>query len=430
MPSRRDAGVPVRERALRGAALAALVVMAARILLAPVSVTEVMRASTTDLHPALVRATYRTVPAIELDAARTLTPMERDWLRALSRAETTVRWRPSRSLATLAVQAERSVEPGGGLAITMLAPRAMPIVVGDDDGIIDSLRTGDGALSIAATVTGALHVRTDDVAADVPRRDSLPIRSVVIIGQATWETKFIAAALEESGWPVVVSMRVAPGVVVGPGATIPLDTTHVSAVVVLDSVATRAADVARYVRSGGGAILAMGAVLSPAIASLAGVSPAQRLRGELGALTSSDPVNGLAATTFTIRDSRSSVLDRRGSAPIVVARRSGAGRVLALGVEDTWRWRMAGASGSVEAHRRWWSRTVASVAYAPLTIATEDGGLDAAPTAAMYAALGAPASFVTSPSALPKIVVDWLLVAVILIGLMGEWASRRLRGAR
>jgi hypothetical protein len=100
-----------------------------------------------------------------------------------------------------------------------------------------------------------------------------------------------------------------------------------------------------------------------------------------------------------------------------------------VGYDESWRWRMAGGPGSEAAHREWWTRAVGSVAYAPVRAVLRTATGDAAPLARLIddmgpAAAAPPASrSATSPDAR-------VLLAAILLLLVAEWASRRLRGAR
>jgi hypothetical protein len=136
------------------------------------------------------------------------------------------------------------------------------------------------------------------------------------------------------------------------------------------------------------------------------------------------------------------VLERRANAisgPVMVAaRRVGIGRVAQIAYDESWRWRMEGAAGALEAHRGWWSSMVASVAHAspatgdslPQAAAASESTADAAPLAHLYDALGepTPAPPAGAPAHLPRD-TRWFL-PVILLALLLEWSSRRLRGAR
>jgi hypothetical protein len=107
--------------------------------------------------------------------------------------------------------------------------------------------------------------------------------------------------------------------------------------------------------------------------------------------------------------------------------------VLQSGYDETWRWRMAGGDGAAAAHREWWSRLVAAVAYAPLVSRSSVNDLvtDEMPYASLIDALGPPTPLDarltrrTDPMAL-----DRLLFALVVVSLLAEWTSRRFRGAR
>jgi hypothetical protein len=123
-------------------------------------------------------------------------------------------------------------------------------------------------------------------------------------------------------------------------------------------------------------------------------------------------------------------LDRRADGVVLAARRVGAGRVLQVGYDDSWRWRMAGAQGSERAHREWWSRLVASVAYVPASPPRSSSDVEsAAPLARMVDRLG-PAQAMRDTGADRPPIDHRLLLAMILILLIVEWGSRRLRGLR
>jgi hypothetical protein len=93
---------------------------------------------------------------------------------------------------------------------------------------------------------------------------------------------------------------------------------------------------------------------------------------------------------------------------------------------------MSGGDASVDDHRAWWTRAVASVAYAPaIAPGNSVDSLDAAPVANLVASLGA-ATEASGPglaSAATSISLWWLFAALTLC-LLAEWASRRLRGMK
>src|SRR6185437_16402071 len=109
------------------------------------------------------------------------------------------------------------------------------------------------------------------------------------------------------------------------------------------------------------------------------------------------------------------IVQRRGPGIAIAARRVGAGRVLQVGYDETWRWRMAGGPGSAAQHRAWWAGIVSAIAYAP-------SASDSAPTASQF--LAAPRAEVTQalgePRASPLTMRGrwpdprWLLAAIFL----------------
>ena len=376
MPSPTSDTPPAHERLLRALGVLATVALGARLALTWTRVPAPVRVATTGLATTLAGATRIKAPSMHLEAARGLTPDERDWLRALNRTGTRVTWQASQPIPALAVQAEPVIAPGGRYALTVIASPEAAVAIHDNLGLLDSLGVGKrGVLTLVTSIDGGLRVGTASAMAVVAAPDTAVLRAVLVVGSAGWESKYVVAALEESGWPVEARLAVAPNVYIGAGRPSLLDTSRIAAVVILDSLALRTADVARYLSSGGGVVLAAGGAAYAELDSLAGAIPTERLRGELGALASSTPQRGLSAIAFRVRDGQSTVLDRRGGSAVAVARRVGSGRVLALGVDETWRWRMQGADGSVEAHRAWWSSAVARVAYAPLPNVNAANGL-------------------------------------------------------
>ena len=124
-------------------------------------------------------------------------------------------------------------------------------------------------------------------------------------------------------------------------------------------------------------------------------------------------------------------LEKRAGAVAIAARRIGAGRALQLGYEDTWRWRMGGGEGAVRDHRLWWTGLVSSVAYAPrISGATSTTPTDEAPMVGLVAAIGprTPAEAISNLYRQQSQWMPWLFV-LLALGLIGEVASRRVRGA-
>ena len=254
-----------------------------------------------------------------------------------------------------------------------------------------------------------------------------------MIGDAGWESKFVVAALEEEGWKVEAFIRVAPGVDITQGATAVIDTSRYSAVVALDGAAAPYANrIVEFVQTGGGALLA------PPAASINAMLPLRA--GSVGRPASGSrpsQANGsvslatLAVVPIASLRNDAILLEQRAGAVTIAARRIGAGRTIQLGYEDTWRWRMAGGESAVRDHRIWWTELVSGVAYAPpvsrLRVTT---GRDQAPRLGLVAAIGpnAPRGAIPNRSTTGSDWIAWVFV-LLALGLTGEVASRRLRGA-
>lgn len=363
----------------------------------------------------------------------------RDWLRALRGAGSVVSW-SAPELHALALAVEPRADPTAPVRLLAAAPAGSEVAFADGAGSLgQSEARGGGASVVVGAVAGVARATVGGVAAYAAVPAPLELRPVLVIGQAGWESGFVTSALEERGWRVVARLAVAPGVQVTQGTVRAIDTASFSAVVALDSTASsQASAIARYVRSGGGLVLGTEAAAIPALASLAPGRLAAAERADASLLASGEPRRGLPLHPVTARGD-AIALERRGPSIAVAARRVGAGRVVLLGYEETWRWRMAGAEGAPEAHRAWWSGLVAAAAYAPRrepsdTLRPPPGrALDDAPVARLIAALGPPVVDVqdvtSAGSPGERGAPPWIfpLVAVLLLA---EWALRRLRGAR
>jgi hypothetical protein len=91
---------------------------------------------------------------------------------------------------------------------------------------------------------------------------------------------------------------------------------------------------------------------------------------------------------------------------------------------------MGGADESPEQHRAWWTRMVASVAYAPHYARPGAVESDAAPVAQLFDALGGPSRMPGQSLANAAGSISlWMLFVILSLSLLAEWASRRLRGS-
>jgi len=313
------------------------------------------------------------------------------------------------------------------MRVNVAAPANSRVTLADAAGAIDSARVADmGARLIVPLSIDTLSVRVNQQRLAVARPAEPMLRPILVVGQAGWEAKFVASALEERGWRVLTRFAVAPEVDVRAGEQPQIDTAHLSAIVAIDSsVVALGASIQRFVEQGGGLVLAGNAASARNVSALAAGTVGSRIRRNVAA---NDTI-GLGTTGYypvaSVREDAVAI-DRRSSGIAVAARRVGAGRVLQIGYDDSWRWRMAGAAGSEAAHREWWSRVLSSVAYAPGADAHDVKTFDA-PLASVFGRLGPPRP---SPIASRGNVDPRLLLAFILLLLLVEWTSRRLRGLR
>ena len=369
---------------------------------------------------------------------------KRDSLAAVAAAGTVITW--SGDIAPVAAMTEPVREPTGGAWRVSVVSRA-GTAISDGLGALDSLSAGGGTITTAG-VRGALDVRDGVTVANTSDVDAATVGRVLVLARAGWEAKFVIAALEEQGWDVDARLRVGDGVYVtqgGSASTVPAPSiARHAAVVVLDTAVGRdAAGIMRFVRSGGGLVMAGEGVGAPSLAAVVPARSARALPAESPAFEGDEPTHALALHALGGIRPDAVVLERRDADVAAAARRVGAGRVVQMGYAETWRWRMQGEGASVSEHRDYWSRLVGSVAAvrleergvkaAPGNIAALDSAAssNAAPLASTVHALGAPLAAPPDEETgrgrrdpLPA----WL-GPLILALLVAEWASRRTRGA-
>jgi hypothetical protein len=419
------------ELVLRGIALMALVALLWRALRpTPTAETEVARGNIvaslerwTASPPGAMHVVFESVPG----------EANRAWFRALVRAGTPGRWSSPRPITPAAVTAEPASEPYGATRVRLASGAGEAVAIGDAAGLIDSLPQGGSTELELAAISGSVRAASATFSATTASRDSIALKPVLVVGTAGWESKFTIAALEERGWKVSSRVRVAPRVEVTQGTLGAIDTARYSAVIALDSsAASSAGEITRYVRSGGGVVLVGATARSDAFAAIAPGSVGKRIAGVAGAVASADPKTGLGAFPVATMRGDAVPLEARNQSVLVAARRVGLGRVIQIGYDETWRWRMAGGDEAATAHREWWSRLIAAVAYAPVVRRESAGDVmtDEAPLASLIDALGPPVP-VTSNLTPPRdeTRITRLLFAVAIAALLLEWSSRRLRGA-
>ena len=363
------------------------------------------------------------------------------WLAALRGAGIGVSWSGAVGGAgALALETFRSPDPAGGIVLLAATPRPASIL-SDGLGPIDTISVVRApAVVRLASVEGDVTLRSGAQPARAGVAPPAAPRRVFVAGAAGWEAKFAIAALEESGWTVDARLFVRPDMdVTQGGATrVRLDTSRYAAVVLMDSAAAETMPVAEFVRAGGGVVLAGDANRARRIAALVGWRGGTRESAPLGTLPGDTAWRGLSRFVLdSIPERRAVTLEERDGKAIVVARRHYAGRVMGIGYDQTWRWRMAGGDNSAAEHRAWWSRAVAGVtATADITTETTtemttSARTGAAPLASLYDVLGPPSELRRGlVASFPAALFSNLLGALCLTALLAEWMLRRSRGAR
>jgi len=420
------------ELAARAGAIAMLAWMLARSAAPRDTATVQERTDSHALSAALASWTLAPEPtAVHVTAAFAPAEREREWLRALAHAGVRVSWSGD-SLPATAIEVAARNDPAGGVRAYVAAPAGGRAMLSDAVGLLDTLGIAPGTNALVLPVSvGALDVLVGHQHARAAAPDSLLPRQVVVLGRAGWEGKYVMAALEERGWKVSSRLRVAPNVFVTQGTPLALDTAHASVVIALDSsTASYASAISAFERSGGGVVLAGDAPLASGLRALAPGRTGPRIAAASLSFASTTPRRALGFFPIVSLASDAVPLESRDGRVIVAARRAGAGRVVQLGYDETWRWRLAGSGDAPTAHRDYWSTVVSAAAYRAATpVASESQTGDATPLASLYADLGAP----TPPTAATLHVTPglrWWMFAALALLLLAEWASRRLRGAR
>jgi hypothetical protein len=431
MPSRAEMRVRF-EQTLRGIVIGALAVMLWRSL-SPESKSGGQRLSARGVSGALAKwsAAAKAPSGIHVRLDSVPSPLERSWLSALAGAGSSVTW--SGDLPPLMIDAQPVASPAGGTKVLVAAPSGSSVEVSDDIGVIDTVHAQNAGAALALTsIAGQLTARVKGSVASTVQRDSVALHKVLVIGEAGWESKFVAAALEEEGWKVDAFIRVAPGVDVAQGSAAVIDTSRYSAVVAIDgAVLPYANRIVEFAQSGGGVVLAARAASLDAMAAIRS-GTVGRSTSEARAIQSGGSVSlaTLALAPITSLRSDAVPLERRAGAVAIAARRIGAGRAIQLGYEDTWKWRMGGDEHAVRDHRVWWRWLVSSVAYGPRVLHAKGSTLtDGAPLLHLVSAIGPSATIAMMiPRGRSPERSDWLFVLVAL-GFIGEITMRRLNGA-
>jgi len=183
------------------------------------------------------------------------------------------------------------------------------------------------------------------------------IRILALAGAPTWETRFVLRALEEWGAEVVVRQELGRGVVSGPD---PFPSTPEGFqpyhVVLLLSGAVLPPEsgegLRRWVGEWGGGLLRMaGGDAGP----LDGAGLSWNLPAELAPL----PPLPVAVSGVPLSEGPGRWVALRRSAggdPLLILEGEGAGRIVTVGLRESWRWRSE--AGAVDEHREFWRSLV------------------------------------------------------------------------
>ena len=395
-----------------------------------------MRFEGGDLNASIAAWTrQRPADSVHLELGALPDARARTWLRALRRTGIEMTWRAP-GVPALAIAAEPLADPRRRSRIAVAAPQGAALSVGDAIGSIDSVTSGALGASVTATVVGQPGVFHGTHHATALAADSAVLRRVLVLGAANWESRFVIAALEEAGWGVDARIAIGPGAVVRQGSVAPIDTARYSAVVALDALAAdEARAIGAFVRDGGGVVLAGASGRAPALGGLAPGrlgprwQPAARSGAEQASLAT------LAYYPLRVSAEDAVILEEGDGGSSIAAHRVGSGRVIQVGYDETWRWRMAGGDEGPGAHRAWWGGLVSAAAFTPHVAApAPDVPVsfgDAAPLGSLVAVLGPPRAAAPDRSILPGSDPrrELVLFAIAVFSFIGEWASRRLRGA-
>ena len=406
MRSRADRRV-AWERAARGAALVLVGVVLWRLLLARDDACR---------------------PVAHLAVVGEMSALTRDSLAARARAGDAVTW--SGDVAAVATAAEPTREPAARVRISAVSDGALAL--GDSLDELDSLPAGGGTITVAG-LRGTVHVRDGLTVAHVVARAGAAAGRVFVLGRVGWESKFTIAALEEEGWSVDARLRLSDSLRVTQGRSrVPVFGTHTVVIALDTALGADAEALTRFVRAGGGLVLAGEAASAPARVVLAPARAGVRIDALRNGFDGDAPPLALPFLPLSAQRADAVVLERRDGSAAVVARRVAAGRVLQSAYAESWRWRMQGGASGAQAHREWWTRLVAAAAAQPVATASRAAShemeAESAPRAALVHQLGRATPGAPTVPPVPRPLPAWL-GAITLALLVAEWASRRTRGA-
>ncbi|MBB4639284.1 hypothetical protein [Longimicrobium terrae] len=332
----------------------------------------------------------RAPPAIARASTEAPTARELELLAAASRRAPLYAALP-RNAATVQAQPPARALSGRAAAVGFRVHGApgdsVRVRVADETGVLDSVAV---RLDPSGAASGAFRVRppragwrewTVDAGGQTVRTgawvDSAePPRVLVRAGFPHWESKFVVRALEESGAVVETAFDLGRGqsVAAGGGTATPERLARVDAAVVLDATPVGEGErrvMADWAASRGGGVLLVGgqggarafgvAADAGQARAVDGPAVAWTLPPELAALPA-DRVRSAATVYGAVRPG-TAVGATAGGGAVLALRPLGRGRAAALGLTETWRWRME--AGRIVEHREFWRALVDWLASAP-----------------------------------------------------------------
>ena len=382
-------------------------------------------------------------PADSIDVTLQSVPTARDRavLRVLRGSGRVVRLHADAPLVASAVSAEAEWRASGGTRVQLTGGDSLAATVSDGAGLLDSVQFDSaGVRRRTGPLEGSLVLRGRTTRAAVaPLAAAAPaVARVFVSGAATWESRFLIAALEESGWPVDAAVSLSPKVTVTQGVVrSPSRARHAIAIILPGASAAAIAALPGFVRSGGGVVIVGEAARTAGLGAVRAGTPGALLAGELGAEAGEEPRHGLDLVPVASLSAGSVALEWRDGRVAVAARRIGAGRVVQVGYDNSWLWRMGGNDDAPLAHRRGWNSLLSGLVplaqpVMPRRATPETDTLDAAPVAALAREIGLPEvrvsrASVRGGSRIAALDLRWLM-AIATLALVASWTLRRWRG--
>src|SRR5687767_4436302 len=191
MPSRAESRL-LFERVLRGVVILALAGLLWQSL--PGQTASAGRSASargTELSESLREwSTTPGISSIRLHLESIPSQTERAWLAGIAAVGSGLTW--SGDVASTMIDAQPLASPAGGTTVTVAAPNGVPVVLSDEAGLIDTVNAQRNGVGIVLrSVTNRLTAAVGGSVASAIQTDSVLVRRVLVIGNASWESKFV-----------------------------------------------------------------------------------------------------------------------------------------------------------------------------------------------------------------------------------------------